>query len=85
MNSFALRLPILSLTLLLFARGVHAQQSTPQNQSGDQKFMAAVTNAIPPQPQTMPLYEGAAIPNSKPTPDQEKAGDFGSVQNVSNT
>lgn len=71
------------LGLVLGAGMLHGQQASSTAPPVDQKFMSKVMEAFPPQPQTFPLYEGAAIPNSKPTPDNETTGQFGSVMNVS--
>ncbi len=59
-----------------------AQQTSSPGPPVSQKFIAAAMNSIPPQPQTIPLYENAEIPNSKAVLDQEKVGDWGFVQNV---
>lgn len=40
-------------------------------------------DAFPPKMQSFPLYGDAAIPNSKPGPDEETGGDRGWVQKVS--
>ena len=61
---------------------LHSQQNGPAKPPGESKFTAVVANAIPPKTETIPLYEGAPIPNSKPTPDQESPGMWGSVEHV---
>ena len=79
------RRPISWVTCLFLASSLgmlHGQQNGPANPPAESKFMAVLTNAIPPKTETIPLYEGAPIPNSKPTPDQESTGNFGSVTNV---
>jgi acetyl esterase/lipase len=62
---------------------IHAQQSTPSSAQVNPKFMADVMASIPPPSQTFPLYGTDAIPNSKPTPDEEKTGAWGFEVNVS--
>jgi len=74
---------ITGLALVLSAVVVHGQQTSSTPPPVDQKFISAMMDGIPPQSQTIPLYEGAAIPNSKPSPDNETGGQFGSVANVS--
>lgn len=46
------------------------------------RFGQSITDLRPSPPQVMPLYPGA-IPNSKPSPDQEKPGPFGTIAQVS--
>jgi acetyl esterase/lipase len=71
------------LSLAFSVSANYAQQAAPANPPANNSFMTAVMDSIPPKTETLPLYEGAAIPNSKPTPDQESsAGPFGSVRNV---
>lgn len=78
-----LRLPSTMLFMLLLGTcTLPAQQASSPNPPVNSKLINAIKNAIPPQSQIMALYEGAAIPNSKPTPNQEKIGDWGSTQNV---
>jgi|SRR5579859_4775402 len=60
-----------------------AQQSSPASPPVNSQFMTDAMSSIPPQNQTFPLYENAEIPNSKPTPDKEKTGEWGFVVNVS--
>lgn len=76
---------LLLTSLVFLAAGIsagHAQQAAPANPPVNPKFMATLMDAIPPKTETIPLYEGAAIPNAKPTPDQESAGPFGSITDV---
>jgi len=42
-----------------------------------------IRNAFPPKMQSFPLYGDAAIPNSKPGPDEENGADRGFIRNVS--
>src|ERR1700730_3239418 len=72
-----------SLVLTLSLGVIDAQQSTPSSAPVNPKFMADVMASIPPQPQTYPLYGSDEIPNSKPSPDEEKTGGWGSVEKVS--
>lgn len=53
--------------------------------AADKKTEAANDPAylFPPQMQSFPLYGEAAIPNSKPTPDEETGADKGWIQKVS--
>lgn len=70
-------------SLLFFALQIPIARAQTPTQA-ENRFMAALKDAFPPPTQTLPLYGDAAIPNSRPAPDQEKtSGPFGSVQNVS--
>lgn len=62
---------------------LHAQQPATSSNRVNPKFVSDVMASVPPQSQTFPLYGNAVIPNSKPTPDEEKAGAWGSVEKVS--
>ncbi len=70
------------LTIGLCAGALRAQQAAPSVPPDDRKFVAAIMESLPPQPQSIPLYEGAAIPNSKSVPDKETTGPFDTIQNV---
>ena len=62
---------------------LHAQQPGDSSNRVNPKFIADVMASIPPQSQTFPLYGNDAIPNSRPAPDEEKAGAWGSIEKVS--
>jgi acetyl esterase/lipase len=70
--------------LTLYGVMAYGQQSSQSAPPVDPKFMAAVMDSIPPKPETLPLYEGAAVPNSKPTADQESVTPpYGMLEHVS--
>ncbi len=70
-------LALLSLGML------HAQEQKSDGMTDQSKFMADVMVSIPPKTQTYPLYGDAAVPNSKPGPDQEKTGAWGMTVRIS--
>ena len=70
--------------LALYTSTARGQQSPQSSPPVDPRFMAAVMDSIPPKPVTLPLYEGAAIPNSKSTADQESVTPpYGMLEHVS--
>ncbi len=62
---------------------LHAQEQKSAGMTDESKFMADVMASIPPKTQTYPLYGDAAIPNSKPGPDQEKTETWGMTVRIS--
>lgn len=60
-----------------------AQRHSTPTPLVDPRFIADVARAMPPATQTFPLYGDAAIPNSKPGPNEEKAGEWGFLTKVS--
>ncbi len=80
-----MRLCTMGLVLFAFLTGVLGAQEKDPNAAPQQK--AARTpgprDSFPPKMQSFPLYGDAAIPNSKPAPDEEYGADRGFVQKVS--
>ena len=62
---------LVSATLLLAQQSASPQARTATDTAAT-RFAASLEGVLPPEPQTMPLYEGA-IPNSIPGPDEEKS------------
>ncbi len=74
-----------ALALIAFAVGaaMEAQQTNGQPRPFNAKLMERVRNATPPETQSIPLYGQDAIPNAKPTADEESFGRLGSKVKVS--
>lgn len=84
MNHMIRTLWVVGVIFALKLGTICAQQAASSSPPADPKFTAAVMDSIPPKPETMALYEGAAIPNSKPTEDLESVvGQYGFVEHVS--
>ena len=62
---------------------LNAQQKAAAANAVNPRYMVDVMTAIPPASQTFPLYGTDPIPNSRPTPDAEAAGQWGFINKVS--
>jgi len=72
-------LPVLAGVTMMAAL-LCAQENVPKDPI-TQRFMVTAVDAIAPAPTMMPLFDGA-IPNSRPTPDEE--GPSGFMQGITN-
>jgi acetyl esterase/lipase len=71
-------------TWILSLGGICAQQSAPpSNPPMNPRIMEFIRNTMPQQQMSIPLYGDGAIPNSRPTPDQEVLRPMGQLANVS--
>jgi acetyl esterase/lipase len=80
LNTALLLLLLAFVPATLHAQAKDASSAPPQKAANAPHDMAS---AFPPKMQSFPLYGDAAIPNSKPGPDEEFGGDRGFVQKVS--
>lgn len=83
MELSSIKLHILISTLIVTVGTLRAQQPPHSQPPMDSQLMERVRNSIPPQQLSIPLYGGGAIPNSKPTPNEEVLGPRGQMQKVS--
>jgi len=74
---------VILLVALATATPMVAQQASPQARPPNAKLMERVRNATPPEQQSFPLYGTNAIPNAKPTADEEAVGRMGSKVKIS--
>ena len=62
---------------------IQAQHSPSHNPPLNPKLMESLRNIMPQQQMSIPLYGDGAIPNSKPTPNEEVLRQMGQMVNVS--
>jgi acetyl esterase/lipase len=74
---------VVTSILMLGLGAIHAQQSAPANPPQmNPKLMEYLRNIMPQPQMSIPLYGDGAIPNSKPTPDEEVLRPMGQMANV---
>lgn len=84
MEKQSITLALVISTWVLGLGAVPAQQSpSPNRPPIDPQLMERVRNATPPQQLSIPLYGDGAIPNSKPTPNEEVIGPRGQMVKIS--
>lgn len=74
---------IVATFTLLGARLVHAQTSPGSDRQLPPKIRQYLQQIVPPPELSLPLYGSGAIPNAKPTPNEEKMTAWGQMINVS--
>lgn len=83
--SKSLRVVLLAVLACFLAAPMGAQDKSPSPAPPAKAASAPpdMRNAFPPRMQSFPLYGDAAIPNSKPGPDEETGADRGFIRKVS--
>jgi acetyl esterase/lipase len=84
MNRHKVKLHVACISLMLGLASVNAQQPPSGNApSMNPKLMEFLRNTTPLPQMSIPLYEDGAIPNSKPSPNEEVLRPMGQMVNVS--
>jgi len=79
LSSFFVVISVWALGLCI----IQAQQAAPPTHPPNPRLMEYLRNIMPQPQMSVPLYGDAAIPNSKPTPNEEVLRPMGQMVNVS--